>query len=141
MTEARWTEIAHTADVGIRVVAPDRQALFETAARGLLAMIGDFVPGEGGAGSIDLCLSAADDGLLLRDWLAEILYLVEQRRCTVTAIRFARLTDTALEATLDIAPYDMHRSTFCREVKAVTYHHLSVEHAPDGFTASVLFDI
>ncbi len=140
--QASWREIPHTADLGIEVTAPDRAALFETAARGMIACIGDLSPAAGAAAeTVRVLLAAADEAALLRDWLAEVLFRVDQRRMTLAAVNFAALDAGRLDAEITLVPYDPARSVLRREVKAVTYHQLSVTRTASGFTARVLFDI
>jgi SHS2 domain-containing protein len=132
----------HTADIGIRVTAPDWSALLTAAAHGMLACIGDLKPAAGAPEQVvPFRLRASTRADLLRDWLAEILYHVDQRRWMLVAIRELAAAGDRIDASLAFAPYDPDASIMRRELKAVTYHQLSVVQTPDGLVATVIFDI
>lgn len=129
--------LAHTAEVKLRVRAPDFPALAGEAGRALAALelAGDVPPATGGAREI--VLRAADQGALLVDWLNELIYLAETERWVAT--EFTPEAGGPLElrmrtrgATVDIAP---------SRVKAATHHGLDVRTTADGVEAEVVFDV
>ena len=144
----------HTADVGFDVYAPSLEALFERAARGLIALLrgddragtdsppapGRTVEGRttGGAESRQVAVEAPDAGALLVAWLRELLWLYESSGFAVDEARFDTLTATALAADVRGAP-----ETFmpAREIKGVTYHGLDVARTDDGWHARMIFDV
>jgi SHS2 domain-containing protein len=133
---------AHTADLGLRITAGDVAELMRAGALGLVGAIGDLVPRHGAATrTVEVTLTARDAAELLRDWLAEVLYLVDHHRVTVVDVALDETTETSLRARVEVAPYDEERSVFLREVKAVTYHGLRAERTAAGWIAEVIVDI
>ena len=130
----------HTADVILRVDAPDLRGLFFDAVAGLYAVIGQL-EATGPEVEHRIELHASDRAELLRDWLGEALLLFEMRGLLVRGSADWRLTSRQLETTVRLAAVDRRRSKLEREVKAVTYHELSVAPTPDGWSATVLLDI
>ena len=121
--------LAHTAEVRLRIRAPDFPAL------AALELGGD-VPGATGEAR-QIVLRAADQGALLVDWLNELIYLAETERWV--AAEFAPEEGGALElrmrvrgASVEIAP---------SRVKAATHHGLEVRTTPGGVEAEVVFDV
>jgi SHS2 domain-containing protein len=129
--------LAHTAEVRVRVRAPDFPALAAEAGRALAALeLGGEVPRASGDAR-QIVLRAADQGALLVDWLNELIYLAETERWI--AAEFAPEQGGALElrmlvrgARVEIAP---------SRVKAATHHGLEVRTTPDGVEAEVVFDV
>jgi SHS2 domain-containing protein len=129
--------LAHTAEVRLRVRAPDFPALAAEAGRALAALeVGGEVPQATGDAR-QIVLRAADHGALLVDWLNELIYLAETERWVAT--EFAPEAGGPLElrmrargATVDIAP---------SRVKAATHHGLDVRATADGVEAEVVFDV
>ena len=129
--------LAHTAEVRLRVRAPDFPALAAEAGRALAALeVGGEVPRATGDAR-QIVLRAADQGALLVDWLNELIYLAETERWV--AAEFAPERGGALElrmrvrgARVEIAP---------SRVKAATHHGLEVRTTPGGVEAEVVFDV
>jgi SHS2 domain-containing protein len=48
---------------------------------------------------------------------------------------------TSAGTAMDGGPVDFSQSEGSEEIKAVTYHHLEVKPSPDGWTATVIFDV
>lgn len=130
----------HTADLGLRVQAGDLPQLLAPAAEGLYASIGELVPG-GPVSRRRIDLQDDDPALLLRDYLAELLILFEGEQCLATAVFPETFTRGRLTAEIDIRAVDAAASSFYREVKAVTYHQLSIKPIPGGLEATVILDI
>lgn len=142
MTAGHFEITEHTADIGIRVSGANREAVFDAAARGMLACLGDLCPQSGCEGAIvRVEVEAPHEAELLRDWLAELLFHVESRRATITTIRFDRLDAGHLDAKVTLVPYDEALSGFRNELKAVTYHRLRFEQVGGRFEAEIIFDI
>lgn len=132
----------HTADVGIRCRASTLDELFAEAGRGLFSVMVANLEAVRPAEPSRVELAGASGRLddLLFDWLAELLYRFDTRRQLFS--RFdVRVHDTGLEATAWGESMDRTRHEMEREVKAITYHGLKVEHQPDGWLAEVIVDI
>jgi SHS2 domain-containing protein len=129
----------HTADLGLRVRSQDLETLFAEAAEGLFAAIAER--GEP-AGDEVLQLDLRADRLewLFFDWLAELLYVFESRRLLLGPFR-VHLTGLHLAGEARCRPFDADRDRPLHEVKAITYHGLSVERDGGGWVAEVVVDI
>lgn len=130
----------HTADVGLRVRAPDLPRLFCEAAEGLFSVIVEEIPPGVSSRRLDFRLEAERAEFLLVDWLSELLYVFDTERLLLDAFE-ADLRGTSLRATALARPLDENRDRLLREVKAVTYHGLRLEPTASGWLAEVILDI
>jgi SHS2 domain-containing protein len=148
----------HTGDIGVRVTARTLDELFRDAAAAFTETVTDAGRVETRR-SVSLTLEAAAADLLLVDWLNEILYRFEVDRYLVGAVdvRVDRRTPGrersdalaaedavaafALHGTLHGEPFDAERHGVKVLIKAITYHALEVREGPDGWQATVVFDI
>ncbi len=130
----------HTADVLLRVYGRDPEDLFRNALGGLYAVLGEIVPSDA-AETRTVTLTADRREDLLHDWISEALYWFDTRREIAREVAFSRLTDTSLDADVLFTKADLRRSTFHREVKAVTYHELAVTRAASFWTATLVLDL
>ena len=130
----------HTADLGIRVVAPDIDTLFADAGRGLFAVIVANLADVRPLQEIAFHLAGSQTDYLLFDWLNELLYTFESRRLLLAEFQ-VRVGGEGLQATARGEPADEARHHLEHEVKAITYHALKVEQTPDGWLAEVIVDI
>jgi SHS2 domain-containing protein len=132
--------IDHTADLGIIVRAPDVGGLFISAAQ---VMIDLMVKGDlGDKRTLREVLVGSEDfpDLMVR-WLGEILYLFAGDKLIVDSIEIKDLNPTQIKATLSVVDFDPVRHQVLREIKAVTYHGVSVRRANNEWEARVIFDI
>ena len=138
--KSRYELFDHTADVGVRVVAATLPLLVRPAIDGLYAVIGELVPADT---VTTLRYDASDDepALLLRDYLAELLGLFETQQQMVVSTNVEHFDATHLVVAGEVANIDPARSALEREVKAVTYHELSVRRRPGGYEATFIVDI
>lgn len=121
----RYRLLAHTADIGLAVVAPRRSTLFATAAQGLLALCG-CAPAPRPLERRSVAVAGEDNGELLIAWLNELLYQQESCHFAIATVQIETLTTTRLSATLFGEPLDPERHSFAHQVKAATYHRLVV---------------
>ena len=130
----------HTADLGIIVKGHDFIRLFENAAKALIDLM---VTGPPGAQRItrNIVVEGQDSEDLMVKWLGEILYLFSGEKLIATFIEIASITPVMLKSRLILSRFEptMHRVR--REIKAVTFHQISVERANQGWEARVVFDI
>lgn len=141
MSNPKIEMLEHTADLAVRISAANEIELFELGAAAVYELIGPPVPAEGEAKPCHLLLQAGGEEELFHDWLAEILYWFQVRQTFFERFDFETLRPTLLRATAHGRKIDVEKSTFHVEIKAVTYHHLRIEHRPQGLTATVIFDI
>ena len=132
--------IDHTADLGIVVKGPDTKGLFINAA---LAMIDLMVKGKISdiITTRDILIEGTDFPDLMVKWLGEILYLFEGEDLIVHSIEIKSISPMQLQATLTLSNFEPGPHQVLREIKAVTYHGISVGKANSGWEARVIFDI
>ena len=141
MSSASTYEIIdHTADLGIIVKGPDVKHLFINAAE---AMIDLMVKGEINdiITTRDVLIEGTDFPDLMVRWLGEILYLFEGEDLIVHSIEIKSIGPMQLHATLTLGSFEPGRHQALREIKAVTYHGISVGKVNSGWEARVIFDI
>jgi len=130
MTEKQssgYLEISHTADWALKVWAPDLPGLFEQAACGMFALL-QIKLQPGGRYECPLDLEAEDMEGLLVSFLSELLYLTEQEGLGFDAFELV-IEDDHLSGCITGAPVESQR----KEIKAVTYHNLSIQKTDLGF--------
>ena len=140
-----WKVFDHTADLGLRVEAPTRAALFEEAGRALTSL---FVEAPGVTVQererLEFALTAVEPADLLFDWLHALLVAFEVRHMLL--VRFAVELDEAvdgprLRASAWGESVDRSRHRLAHEVKAITYHGLFLRPDGDGWAAEVIVDV
>jgi len=130
----------HTADLGLRVRAPDLDRLFAEAAQALFAAIVDDLETVRPTQKIDVSLHGDDLGYLLFDWLNELLYRFDTEHLLFGKFD-VRMENQNLHGSAWGEPLDPARHSLAHEVKAITYHGLKVEKEKDGWLAEVIVDI
>lgn len=133
--EAGFTERAHTADWELEVWAPDFAGILEQAARGMSAISGTRLE-EGSRESKILHLNADDPESLLVKFLNELLLLSEQKRLGFDHFNFV-LDGNHLDVFIEGAPIRSQD----KEIKAVTYHNLSIRETKAGLQVNIVFDV
>jgi SHS2 domain-containing protein len=132
-----WEEVDHTADWALHVWGEDLRSLFENAARGMVSLM------EGVADQVQtpversLMLEAPDLEILLVNWLAALLTIIEDEGIVFSAISVEDISDLSLRARVVGRP-----GGECKKyIKAVTFHNLSVSRTAEGYETTVVFDV
>ena len=132
--------LPHTADIRMRVTAPDLELLFTRAVEGMNDILKEGYCSVGNRKhslEITFELKGDDPSILLVDFLSEVLSSSYADKCLFCAVNvrmeegrvLARLRGTEVQG-------------FDEEIKAVTYHEARVRpHGTDGWEALILFDI
>jgi SHS2 domain-containing protein len=153
--------LPHTADAGLRACAPDLATLFGEAAAALAELAADVAPDARRTSEARIELRAADLVGLAFAWLNELIGLSDAGRGPLAAtaveriapVRSARLAPSADAA----APRPaggwslVGRAWFARVdgdrvrprigVKSATFHGLSVEESPAGWSLVAYLDV
>jgi len=135
-----FTFLDHTADMGIRVTAPTLGGLFENAAQSLMQIMIKQRPAAK-TSILRLSVSGEDLSDLMVRWLGEILYLLQGESKVVMDIDIDSITETRLEGTLLVDPFNPKQHVVITEIKAVTYHQIEVGRRGYGWEATVVFDL
>lgn len=136
----------HTADMGLRVLAPTLPELVLPATQGLYAAMGELKSRDTSQEELPFLFSGADPAHLLRDYLAELLFHFESKSCLVSSVTVENFTEEELSGHLLLCPVDEENSVYYSEVKAITYHQLSViekqsEQKESYYEATLIMDI
>ncbi len=130
----------HTADFGLEIFGGDAHSLFEEAAKALFDLITPWAsPEQGVRRKVDV--TGDDWADLMVNWLRELLYLWNGESLLVRTIELNTLEESRLQATATCEAYDPDQHEIRNEIKAVTYHQISVGPFEDGWRARVVFDI
>lgn len=135
-----FQSIEHTADVGIEVRAATLADLFETAAEGMFAFLIDSTQVDNRAWR-ERRIEADDLEGLLVAWLNDLLVLLAAEEFVPKIFVVDEITDRRLRATVHGEPVDRTRHRFRLDVKAATYHLLSVTPSDGGWAARIIFDV
>ena len=130
----------HTADLGLRVKADSLENLLEEAARGFSSLLIENLDAVNAEETVRFSIPGQDRDFLLVDWLNELLFTFETRRLIFGSFTVT-VTDRGLEAEASGESLDPERHHPRHEIKAVTYHGLTVQETPDGWLAEVIFDV
>ncbi|CAG0936852.1 hypothetical protein TFLX_05748 [Thermoflexales bacterium] len=132
---AGYQERAHTADWALTVWAPDLGGLLQQGARGMYALMHARLqtqPRE----AYRFEMAAPDRETLLVTFLSELLYFTQ--RDDVGFDRFDLTYEgERLTAEVEGAPLE----SIAKEIKAVTYHDLTVRETERGLEATIVFDV
>jgi SHS2 domain-containing protein len=134
-----YREFEHTGDLGIEVTAPTRSELFRRAALALAALLVEPSDVEW-AKPRTIEITAGDDIDLMHDLLTELLQLFAAdgfiwRDATVEE------QGQTLHVMLQGESFDPSRHTSRGEIKAVTYHQLTVENVSNEWRTRIIFDV
>ncbi len=134
--------LEHTADVRIRVTGKTLRNLFVNAATALSEIL--YGPRRektvlSQSRSHSITLSAATKEDLFVAWLNEILSLSLVKKTVFSHFIISALGQSVLKASL--RGYSFSGAAIQTEVKAVTYHGLSIERKRAGWEAEVIFDV
>jgi SHS2 domain-containing protein len=130
----------HTADLGLRMRAPDLDQLFAEAAQALFSTIVEDLNTVEPRQKIEVHLAADEREYLLFDWLKELLFHFDSEHLLFGSFE-VHVGSDGLSATAWGEPLDRSRHVLEHEVKAITYHGLSVEQTAEGWLAEVIVDI
>ncbi len=132
-------EFEHTGDLGIEVTAPTRAELFRRAALALASLMVEpesVRPTE----ERELTIEALNDSDFMHHLLGELLYLFVAEGFIWSDASVAE-GDKTLNVVLRGERFEPNRHRFRGEIKAVTYHQLTVVGSPEEWRARIIFDI
>jgi SHS2 domain-containing protein len=133
-----WRYLEHTADVRLEIVGVTLEDLFNNAAAALMDVLGCVSTAE----EIRIPLELGEDNLedLFVGWLREILFQHETKQFVFVRAEYEELSETEFRGEI-IGGFRSAEMEPALEVKAITYHGLSVEKTDVGYIARVIFDI
>ncbi len=132
--------LPHTADIRMRVTAPDLEGLYAGAVKGMNGILKEGFSGrESGPASVEISfeVKGSDPSILLVDFLSEVLSSSYADKCLFCAVGI-QLGENKVLGRLQGIEVD----GFDEEIKAVTYHEAQVRRKENGeWEALILFDI
>lgn len=135
-----WEHFEHGADIGIRGIAPTLAQAFEQTALAMTAVICN--PEQVAATqTVTINCQAADDELLLLDWINELIYEI-----AVHGLLFSRYQVTIQNDVLAATAYgekvDLAKHQPAVEIKGATFTELRVyQRADDLWVAQCVIDV
>jgi Uncharacterized conserved protein len=136
----KYKLLDHTADIGIEVLGKTKKELFGNAVEAMFDLIVDLT-GVNDVNEKVVTAKGADAEDLLVNFLREALYLFNGKRWLIKKCKLLELTARHVVAQLHGEPYNSQKHQLKTEIKAVTYHGLSVKKTARGWKAKVIFDV
>jgi SHS2 domain-containing protein len=137
MKEFELLDIA-TADMAFSAYGKDLNELFANAAKAITSIMFDGKVGNKVSRKIKI--EAKEDIVLLQKWLSELVYLHDSEKLLFSD--FDIKTDgKKLSATVYGEKYDPKRHKFIIDIKAVTFHKMSIEKLAKGYKCTVVVDV
>jgi SHS2 domain-containing protein len=136
-----YENLPHTADAAVRVRGESWEDLLEKSARAFYDVMTDERRVGPGTEERTVAVEGADHEEVLVAWLGEFLYFYEVHRLLFGGIAFEEATGERVRARLQGEAFDPERHEIKTEIKAVTYHGLSVRQEEGEWVAEVVFDL
>jgi SHS2 domain-containing protein len=136
----KYKLLNHTADIGIEVWGKTKKELFENAVEAMFDLIVDLT----GINNVNVKVvtpKGADAEDLLVNFLREALYLFNGEKWIIKQCKLLELKAGQIVAQLQGELYNSQKHLLKKEIKAVTYHGLSVRKTKQGWMAKVIFDV
>ncbi|WP_020474044.1 archease [Zavarzinella formosa] len=130
----------HTADLGFRMAAETWPALLEEAAVCLFEAMVEEPSTIRPVQQVAMAIVGTEREYLLFDWLRALLFQAEGDGMLFSRFEVTE-TETGIIGQAWGEPLDHERHQLSHEVKAITYHGLSVVRTPTGWMAEVIVDI
>ena len=139
----RYKLLNHTADIRVAVWGKNRKELFANAVGAMFDVMIDIHEDEIikplEEKTVKITGNDLEDTLI--NFLREALYLFNGQDWLVIACDPLELTTNKIIARLQGEPYNRQKNLLKTEIKAVTYHGLSVNKSNKSWQAKVVFDV
>lgn len=134
--------LEHTADLALSVRGATIEDLFATAARAVFECLTDAESIKDST-EVEIHVRAPEEGTeeLLVEWLRELLFRLATEEMLFSRFDIVELREGELVARCGGERIDPARHDLRLEIKSVTYHGLHLRQHPEGWTATLLFDI
>lgn len=137
----RFSEIDHTADLGLDLEGDSPAAVLEAAQRGLIRVLFGGDPGFEPDEERVVAIEAADRPELLKAWCERLWRFIEDDGFVAVEADVESTDSGGLRAVVRGTRPPADRLAPVSELKAVTYHQLAFEPAGEGWCARVIFDV
>jgi SHS2 domain-containing protein len=136
----KYEIIDHTADFGIEVRGADLRELFENAGYAMFDVITD-TERLNALYETTINVSGEDWPDLMVNWLRELLYLWTGKGLLVKMTDIVSISAYTLSAIVKYESFVPGQHLLKSELKAVTYHQISVEREKAEWKARIIFDV
>lgn len=142
MRRGEFREIDHAADLGLDLEGPDPGAILDAAQRGLVQLLFGESPPIEPAEEREVRLKEASYPELLKAWCEHLYRLLEEQSFLPLETHVEDSDPSSFRARVRGAVLPPEVLVAASELKAVTWHQLAFEPAPDGgWRARVIFDV
>lgn len=141
MERGRFSEIDHTADLGLDLEGPTPAAVLEAAQRGLIGLLFGGDPGVEPDEERLVEIAAEDRPALLKAWCDRLWRMLEDDGFVAVESAIESADPGTFRARVRGARPPRERIAGASELKAVTWHQLAFEPADGGWRARVIFDV
>jgi SHS2 domain-containing protein len=135
----QFAEIDHSGDIGIEAWGRDFAEMIENATRGLFGLLCRSEVQPVITREVRIESASAED--LLVDWLGEVISLSGAHGELYGGVTIRKTGEWYAEGALAGETFDATRHDLRFDVKAATYHGLTVEALESGFHGRVIFDL
>lgn len=132
--------IDHTADIGICVTETTIKGLFETAAHAMFEQITELSKLKA-SHTRQIQVTGIDRPDLLINFLRELLSFWTLDTLLIKRVTIGDISDNRLTAELSYDEFDPQTHEILKDIKAVTYHDISVDKIDAGWQATIIFDV
>lgn len=140
MVTEGFSEEEHPSDALVRVSGATQRDLFANAARACFALMTDL-DSVHPLISRRIACEGRDPEDLLVVWLNDLIGIASIDGIFLSRFDVQHLGETRLSGEVFGEPIDPARHPLRKEVKAATYHRLSIRQTAEGWEATVLFDL
>ena len=135
-TSSGYQERPHTADWALDVWASDLVSLLRTAAQGMYALIGARPESNPDRKDYKIEFVVQDQETLLVSFLSELIYFTGRDNIAFDEFDLT-LDGSKLIAIVSGLPIESQ----AKEIKAVTFHNLSIRQTERGLETTIVFDV
>lgn len=132
-----------TADIGIEVNESTLKEAFETSAKATLNLITDIDRIECKK-TKDINITSEDEYGLLYDWITELLILLDSENFIASKYNITITEENKeyiLKGQIIGDQYDTDRYEYKTEVKAITYHEMTIEKEAENIKIKFIVDL
>ncbi len=138
--ERRFEVVEHTADVGVVGIGRNLAEAFENCAYGMFSQMAELEKYNPEVHK-QVVVVGADSEELLQKFLTELLVMFDADRLLPIDIEITDLSCGRLSAWVDAKKIDNTIEWLGPQIKAVTYHQMSIEEQNGEWRARVIFDV
>jgi SHS2 domain-containing protein len=131
--------LEHTADIRIRIFGESFSGLFINAAAAMFDILAGRKDKQGTAVKALIIQEAQDKEELFINWLNELLSLSAAKEIIFSEFKVNKLTNTSLDIECTAFPSSEYKIN--TEIKAATYHGLTIQTKDTGWEAEVVLDV